>query len=90
MIVSALQSLKHRQYSLLNNLIKPQRIFQPSNSLKTFSNLQNEDLNEEKPGFFDKYLGPKSSLANDNFSNRWLMVPPAFLTHMCIGFLVDL
>lgn len=35
--------------------------------------------------FFQKWFGPQSYRASPNFKNRWLMVLPAFLTHLCIG-----
>ncbi|XP_075256815.1 putative MFS-type transporter YhjX [Convolutriloba macropyga] len=39
----------------------------------------------EKTSFFDKYLGPKSVVANEKFKARWLMAVPPFLAHLCIG-----
>ncbi len=33
----------------------------------------------------DKYFGPESNIASKTFNNRWLMVAPAFITHVCIG-----
>ena len=35
--------------------------------------------------FFQKYFGPDTYRALPSFKNRWLMVLPAFLTHLCIG-----
>eukprot|EP00993_Chasmostoma_nieuportense_P006232 NODE_684_length_1951_cov_34.514254_g635_i0.p1 GENE.NODE_684_length_1951_cov_34.514254_g635_i0~~NODE_684_length_1951_cov_34.514254_g635_i0.p1 ORF type:complete len:607 (+),score=151.82 NODE_684_length_1951_cov_34.514254_g635_i0:54-1823(+) len=38
-----------------------------------------------KTSFFDRVLGPNTVEASPSFTNRWLMVLPAFGTHMCIG-----
>lgn len=34
---------------------------------------------------FDKLFGPQTVEAKPSFTNRWAIVVPAFLTHMCIG-----
>ena len=39
----------------------------------------------EKKGFLAKFLGPESSIASKNFTNRWAMFVPAFATHICLG-----
>lgn len=36
-------------------------------------------------GFIDKYFGKEATQASPEFSNRWAMAVPAFVTHMCIG-----
>lgn len=36
-------------------------------------------------GFLSNVFGVESNVANENFKARWLMVVPAFATHMCIG-----
>ena len=36
-------------------------------------------------GFFDRILGPDSSIADKSFTNRWAMFVPAFGTHICLG-----
>jgi len=38
-----------------------------------------------KMSTFDKLFGPQTVEAKATFRNRWLMVLPAFFTHMCIG-----
>ncbi|CAM9966413.1 unnamed protein product [Scytosiphon promiscuus] len=43
---------------------------------------------EPKPaaqGYFSKLMSKESCVASPDFTNRWAMVAPAFLTHMCIG-----
>jgi hypothetical protein len=35
--------------------------------------------------FFQKYFGPQTYRASPTFKKRWLMVLPAFLTHLSIG-----
>lgn len=42
---------------------------------------------EQKPsvGFIDKFIGKDTNIASPTFDKRWLMVAPAFFTHMCIG-----
>ncbi len=35
--------------------------------------------------FFQKWFGPQTYRASPTFKNRWLMVLPAFMTHLCIG-----
>jgi hypothetical protein len=43
---------------------------------------------EQKPrGVIDRVFGLDSCVAPQDFKNRWMMVVPAFLTHMSIGFL---
>jgi len=39
----------------------------------------------KKQSMWDKYMGPQADQASPSFRNRWAMVAPAFLTHMCIG-----
>jgi hypothetical protein len=40
----------------------------------------------EKPqGFLSRLLSREASVASPEFTNRWAMVVPAFVTHMCIG-----
>ncbi|CAM9460649.1 unnamed protein product, partial [Discosporangium mesarthrocarpum] len=36
-------------------------------------------------GFLEKLMGKESDVAPPDFTNRWHMVIPAFVTHMCIG-----
>ncbi len=43
------------------------------------------DKNVKNKGFFDKFWGFDSNVASKDFNNKWLMVAPAFITHMCIG-----
>ncbi len=47
----------------------------------------NEPKVEEKKkgGFLDRLFGVESNISSPTFKNRWLMVAPAFATHMCIG-----
>ena len=49
-----------------------------------FSSL-NKDSESEKKSFIERNWGIDSNTAGPNFKNRWLMVLPAFFTHMCIG-----
>ncbi|CAN0231456.1 unnamed protein product [Pylaiella littoralis] len=47
-----------------------------------------EKSQEPKPGavgFLSRVMGKESCVASPDFTNRWAMVAPAFLTHMCIG-----
>ncbi|CAM9425047.1 unnamed protein product [Hapterophycus canaliculatus] len=39
----------------------------------------------EAQGYFSKLMSKESCVASPDFTNRWAMVAPAFLTHMCIG-----
>jgi MFS family permease len=39
----------------------------------------------EKKGWLEKLFGLESNVASENFKSRWLMVLPAFATHICIG-----
>lgn len=39
----------------------------------------------ERVGIIDRLFGLDSCVASESFTNRWLMVIPAFATHMCIG-----
>ncbi|CAB1098230.1 unnamed protein product [Ectocarpus sp. CCAP 1310/34] len=39
----------------------------------------------EAKGFLSKLMSKESCVASPSFTNRWAMVAPAFLTHMCIG-----
>jgi MFS family permease len=40
---------------------------------------------DSKLSTFDKIFGPQTVEAKPSFKNRWLIVAPAFMTHMCIG-----
>ncbi|CAM9370394.1 unnamed protein product [Chrysoparadoxa australica] len=40
---------------------------------------------DSSSGLLSKWMGPETSVADPSFTNRWAMVAPAFLTHMCIG-----
>ena len=57
-----------------------------------FRSLQAAHFSSKEPekdqkslGFFDKFLGKDTNIAPPTFDKRWLMVAPAFFTHMCIG-----
>lgn len=43
------------------------------------------EITKPKSGLWNKYFGVESNIAPEGFNNRWLMVVPAFFTHMCIG-----
>ena len=52
------------------------------NSGKSFSTSEKDT----KPkGLLDRLYGPESCVASPTFTNRWLMVIPAFATQMCLG-----
>lgn len=36
-------------------------------------------------GLIDKFFGKEATEASPDFSNRWAIAVPAFVTHMCIG-----
>jgi MFS family permease len=40
---------------------------------------------QEQQSFLKKYFGIQNSFAKESFKSRWLMVVPAFLTHLSIG-----
>lgn len=40
---------------------------------------------KEKKGLFDRIFGAEASIAPENFTNRWAMAVPAFLTHLSLG-----
>jgi hypothetical protein len=48
-----------------------------------------DDVKVEEPkksvGIFEKLWGKESSVAAPTFKNRWAMVVPALMTHICIG-----
>ena len=46
---------------------------------------QNGEPAKTKTGLWNKYFGIESNVAREGFNNRWLMVVPAFITHMSIG-----
>ena len=52
-------------------------------SMSTASTVEAET--PKKQSMWDKYMGPQADQASPSFRNRWAMVAPAFLTHMCIG-----
>lgn len=50
------------------------------------AHLSTSDNEDKKPtGFFDKLFGNESNIASEGFTNRYMMLAPAFFTHMCIG-----
>lgn len=58
--------------------------------LRSFSTeIDSKSKEEGKPkaksGLWDKYFGLESNVASPDFKSRWLMVVPAFATHMAIG-----
>lgn len=56
--------------------------------LRSFSSeVDSKNKNETKPksGLWNKYFGFDSNVASPDFKSRWLMVVPAFATHMAIG-----
>ncbi|XP_063721905.1 oxalate:formate antiporter-like [Symsagittifera roscoffensis] len=62
------------------NLVQKHHLSQNHSNVKSSADLVPEQLS-----FFDKYLGPKSVVANENFKARWFMAVPPFLAHLCIG-----
>jgi hypothetical protein len=36
-------------------------------------------------GILTKFWGKESNVASPNFKNRWAMLVPALMTHICIG-----
>ena len=54
---------------------------------RTFSSEvpKSDDAVKVKTGLWNKYFGLESNIAREGFDNRWLMVVPAFFTHMSIG-----
>jgi MFS family permease len=55
----------------------------PSSSARSFSSSKAEP--EKKPGFIQRLVGPQTVIASSSFKNRYMMMLPAFLTHICIG-----
>ena len=53
----------------------------PSTRLFSAMPVSNDEQKQKKPASF---LSRESSVASENF-NRWMMVPPAVLTHLSIG-----
>lgn len=59
-------------------------------SFSHFSTSDSKDNKKDTPaaakgGFLDSLYGKESNYAPASFKNRWLMVVPAFMTHICIG-----
>lgn len=80
-----------RNYKL-NPLLTPQ-LTAPLNSItfpsnRYFSstgNVGKPSEKVEKLSLFDRWFGKEASVASPTFKNRWAMVVPAVLTHICIG-----
>jgi MFS family permease len=53
-----------------------------SNEKKNFSTSEKD---AQPKGMLNKLFGPESCVASPTFTNRWLMVIPAFTTQMCLG-----
>jgi hypothetical protein len=45
----------------------------------------NTQLEKKSGGILDNFIGYDTNEASQAFTSRWLMVLPAFATHMCIG-----
>jgi hypothetical protein len=82
-----------RNYKL-NPLLTPQVTALPLNSItlnpsnRYFSSTGNGEKPVEKVqklSLFDRWFGKEASVASPTFKNRWAMVVPAVLTHICIG-----
>mgnify|MGYP003385286262 FL=1 len=50
-----------------------------------FSSSSDDIKKTENTGFLEQYFGKEATEASPEFSNRWAMAVPAFVTHMCIG-----
>lgn len=78
--------LKHRSALLLrnNSFIKfhNAQIFSFSKDSK--NNYISSDSSSFKK-YYEKYFGLPTNFASPTFKSRWLMVIPAFFTHLCIG-----
>jgi MFS family permease len=78
-IVKPSQNVKSNTW---NKVFKQQSV----DNFRAFSTT-NVDSNEsaKKSGVIDRLFGFESNVASSTFNNRWLMVAPAFMTHLCIG-----
>jgi MFS family permease len=66
----------------------PQLALRENVSVRAFSaqaTPPSDSKDKAKLGLWDKMFGVESNVAPENFKNRWLMVVPAFATHMAIG-----
>ncbi len=71
----------------LNSTYNSCKSIKYSPDIRFFSTSQdeNKDNKPKNVSFIEKYFGEEASVASPSFKNRWAMVLPAFLTHMCIG-----
>lgn len=86
-VVRATRSSNVRHASVLSNpRSRNSRLAIPAlPPLSTVSKRSESSEPEVPQSFFDKWMGPQTVDADPSFTNRWLMVVPAFSTHMCIG-----
>lgn len=54
-------------------------------AFSTGSTDQKEEPPKEKGGFLNRLYGKESNSASPSFKNRWAMILPAMMAHMCIG-----
>lgn len=73
------QSLLFHNQSITNK--------QHVSSIRFLSNLKEspKDTEVKSKGFLNSLFGLQSNIASPNFNSRWLMVLPAFATHMSLG-----
>ena len=80
------QSLRStaRKFKLSSNCSALSQFDQFSTSADT-SKDATKPVAAEPKSLFAKLFGPESNVASPTFTNRWLMVIPAFTTQMCLG-----
>ena len=77
MLCHNLNRLSRRKFTLVTS-------FQPVSNCNKYFSSESKDPEHSK-GVINRLFGYESNFASESFKSRWLMVLPAFGTHMCLG-----